>query len=253
MNMKHTLQASTVTQKGVSFRWNSAMAPQPSQFQKGHDFEKRVFDAIRGQKWKEVTLQPLDSQGKPVMEDGKELRVRMDIVRFGNNNNLRLLECKSSQSAPLTHNQKIGFECMEKNGFEVVTHHLFLPKGYRQGPTKVEIVRPESAEWQVSSPAQGPGPVMTKREVAMLHLFAALLSLELHATHPRFAKEVCKEIKSKYHPLEQDAKLLKVLDYFAFWKRNPGFLDKLRNQGHDPFHPSMVSMILDEPNSQSRL
>lgn len=210
---------------------------------KGDDFENRVGDAVRGHIWKEVLLQPLDSKGEPVQkQDGSSLRVRMDIVRFGNDGNLRLLECKSSQSASLTKNQKEGFPEMEANGFEIVSDQDFLPRGYRQGPTKVEVIRPDNDSWQ-TNPHAHVRPL--SQDVIERWKYAVCVAWTIvEAKHPEFFKEVVSRgiLPGMNFALDK---------HVVFWTQvaHPKFRENLCDQGRDPFHPSQVSKILNQPKS----
>ena len=57
--------------------------------------------------------------------------------------NIIYIECKSSQTSPLTENQKVGFPELEKSGGVIVGEGK---PGFEGGtiipPTKVEIIRP---------------------------------------------------------------------------------------------------------------
>ncbi|WP_279083804.1 hypothetical protein [Gilliamella apis] len=57
--------------------------------------------------------------------------------------NIIYIECKSSQTAPLTKNQKVGFPELEKSGGVIVGEGKPWFEGGRIiPPTKVEIIKP---------------------------------------------------------------------------------------------------------------
>lgn len=66
------------------------------------------------------------------------------MTRDGNGG-LSCIECKSSSSAPLTQNQKIGYPDLEKNGGTIVgAGKPGFEGGTKIPSTQVIIIRPES-------------------------------------------------------------------------------------------------------------
>ncbi|WP_343656073.1 hemagglutinin repeat-containing protein [Paraburkholderia caribensis] len=104
---------------------------------KGDAFENEKADAAR------TTYPEVGQQVTIKTSDGT--RARLDIVTRDSNGNIGCIECKSSDSAPLTKNQAIAFPLVESQGAVVVGKGK---PGFEGGtvipPTKVEIVRPPS-------------------------------------------------------------------------------------------------------------
>ncbi|MDR6386827.1 hemagglutinin repeat-containing protein, partial [Paraburkholderia caribensis] len=104
---------------------------------KGDAFESEKADAAR------TTYPEVGQQVTIKTSDGT--RARLDIVTRDSNGNIGCIECKSSDSAPLTKNQAIAFPLVESQGAVVVGKGK---PGFKGGtvipPTKVEIVRPPS-------------------------------------------------------------------------------------------------------------
>ena len=73
------------------------------------------------------------------------VRTRVDAIGIDSNENVVIHEVKSSLTAPLTKNQKIAFEEIEKNGGVVVGKGKgIFRRGYKiPAGTKIEIIRPE--------------------------------------------------------------------------------------------------------------
>ena len=139
----------------------------PPQFKVGRDWEEVVISSFRkGLNVREVLLQPLTDDEVGMTVDGKPLLIRIDIVRL-NGDKWRFIECKSSQTAPLTRNQKIGFPQIEKYGARVCTSKVHsISKDSFIPPTKVEIVRPEHGGPHQPKKAVGPNQVCTLGEIA---------------------------------------------------------------------------------------
>ncbi len=71
--------------------------------------------------------------------------VRIDMVGKDANGKLTCVECKSSATAPLTKNQKVGYPEIEKSGATVIgAGRPGFETGTKIPPTKVEIVRPDT-------------------------------------------------------------------------------------------------------------
>lgn len=77
-----------------------------------------------------------------VKDNGKPLTMRVDIMKL-NKSGPALIECKNAPFAPLTRNQAAAIPNIEKNGFKVLSDRPQAPKGRTDGPTKVQVVRPE--------------------------------------------------------------------------------------------------------------
>jgi RHS repeat-associated protein len=105
--------------------------------EKGAKFEKKVLNDIT------ETQTNLVEQITVKTQSG--IKTRIDIVgRDKSTGQIKLTEAKSSQTAPLTKNQKIAFPELEKTGGTVVGEGKeSFPGGSAIPPTKVDVVRPE--------------------------------------------------------------------------------------------------------------
>ncbi|KAF1028627.1 MAG: hypothetical protein GAK37_02149 [Pseudomonas sp.] len=104
--------------------------------QQGKDFEDEyygVYSVDRNQHGREVTVKTQSGT-----------RVRVDMLGLDAKGTLSCIECKSSDTAPLTRNQKIAFPEIEDSGAVVVGKGKpGFPGGTVIPPTKVQIVRPK--------------------------------------------------------------------------------------------------------------
>lgn len=103
---------------------------------KGREFEDETYgdySSTRSQTGREVTVKT--SSGT---------RTRIDMMGREADGSISCVECKSSETAPLTPNQKVAFPEIEKSGAVVVGKGKpGFPGGTELPPTKVEIVRPK--------------------------------------------------------------------------------------------------------------
>jgi len=75
---------------------------------------------------------------------GDLTRTRIDMMGRDADGNISCVECKSSETAPLTRNQKLGFPEIEKTGATVVGKGKpGFTGGTRIPPTRVDILRPD--------------------------------------------------------------------------------------------------------------
>ena len=111
----------------------------------GAAFEKVVTKQLKSRGHtdvaEQVTVKPngLQTDGKPYPN------VRLDNVSRNQNGAVVLTDAKSSATAGLTKNQKIGYPALQQNGGTVMGQKgadLGYPAGFQIGPTKVIIVRP---------------------------------------------------------------------------------------------------------------
>jgi hypothetical protein len=73
------------------------------------------------------------------------VKTRLDMMGRDTDGEISCVECKSSDTAPLTKNQKAAFPEIEKTGATVVGKGKpGFPGGTRIPPTRVEILRPDS-------------------------------------------------------------------------------------------------------------
>lgn len=74
----------------------------------------------------------------------ENVRTRVDAIGLDEKGNIVIQEYKSSMTAPLTKNQKIAFEALEKYGGRIVTKEKGIFKHGREIPagTKIAIIRP---------------------------------------------------------------------------------------------------------------
>ncbi|MHC8400513.1 S-type pyocin domain-containing protein [Pseudomonas sp. MDT1-17] len=102
----------------------------------GKDFEDTTYEEFsqkQGQSGREVTVKT---------ESGT--RTRLDMLGRNTDGDITCVECKSSETAPLTKNQKSAFPEIERSGATVVGKGKpGFPGGTQIPPTKVEIVRPK--------------------------------------------------------------------------------------------------------------
>ena len=101
--------------------------------EKGKAFEKKVGESLGNNKASQVTIEAADGT-----------KTRVDFVQK-KDGRVTLIEAKSSQTAPLTSNQKIAHPQIEQSGGIIrgkKGEFIGLPNGERIPPTKVDIVRP---------------------------------------------------------------------------------------------------------------
>lgn len=88
-----------------------------------------------------------DTAREVTIKTGSGMNVRVDIMTKDSNGNIFCIECKSSATAPLTPNQKIGYPEIEKHGG--VISGAGKP-GFESGtvipPTKINVVRPDKGK-----------------------------------------------------------------------------------------------------------
>ncbi len=104
--------------------------------QKGKAFEEASFDEfskIKPEAAREVTV-----------KTDSGVRTRIDMMGRDADGNISCVECKSSETAPLTRNQKLGFPEIEKTGATVVGKGKpGFTGGTRIPPIRVDIIRPD--------------------------------------------------------------------------------------------------------------
>lgn len=100
----------------------------------GKEFEKHVGEILGKNKASQVTIETVDGT-----------RTRVDFIQNTSEQH-RLIEAKSSKTAPLTKNQKIAFPQIETSGGIIKGNkgtEMGLPSGTVMPPTKVEVIRPD--------------------------------------------------------------------------------------------------------------
>jgi len=100
-----------------------------------------------GDAFEKVTLEGLKAIKEAVTQitivTDSGVKTRVDIVTIDNDENISCIECKSSQTARLTRNQKAAFPEIGKSGGRVAGKGKpGLPGGTRIPPVKVQVVRP---------------------------------------------------------------------------------------------------------------
>ena len=104
-------------------------------YQNGKDYEQAKYE-----KFKETQV---ESAREVTLVTDEGTKIRLDMIGRDQQGNISCAECKSSQTAPLTENQKVGFPELEKSGGVIVGEGK---PGFEGGtiipPTKVEIIRP---------------------------------------------------------------------------------------------------------------
>ncbi|MGG4664585.1 VENN motif pre-toxin domain-containing protein [Providencia vermicola] len=104
--------------------------------EKGKEFEQKHYEKYQQEN--------ITSQREITIKTESGTKVRVDMIGKDKNGVINCVECKSSQTAPLTDNQKIGYPDLEKNGGIIVGEGKpGFEGGTKLPPTKVEIVRPE--------------------------------------------------------------------------------------------------------------
>ncbi|MEA4937537.1 MAG: hypothetical protein VB102_13005 [Paludibacter sp.] len=101
---------------------------------KGKAFEKQVGESLGNSKASQVTIEAVDGT-----------KTRVDFVQK-QDGKVILTEAKSSQTAPLTPNQKKAHPQIEQSGGTVRGNKgtsVGLPNGEKIPPTKIDIVRPK--------------------------------------------------------------------------------------------------------------
>jgi hypothetical protein len=86
----------------------------------------------------------VDAGDELTVETQSGARTRLDyLFRDPTTNGIRCIECKSSETAPLTPNQEIAFPEIEASGATIVgAGKPGFPGGTKIPPTKVEVIRP---------------------------------------------------------------------------------------------------------------
>ncbi|WP_444997653.1 RHS repeat domain-containing protein [Aliikangiella sp. IMCC44359] len=106
---------------------------------KGKEFEEK--------KAKEIKADPNNSDvaREITVKTKKGVKTRLDIVSKDTKGTIKCTECKSSDTAPLTKNQKKAFPEIAESGATVVGKGKpGFPGGTKIPPTKVEVVRPKT-------------------------------------------------------------------------------------------------------------
>ncbi|MEX0425884.1 hypothetical protein KDV38_19455 [Providencia rettgeri] len=104
--------------------------------EKGKAFEQKHYEKYQQEN--------VTSQREITIKTENGTKVRVDMIGKDKNGVINCVECKSSQTAPLTDNQKTGYPDLEKNGGIIVGEGKpGFEGGTKLPPTKVEIVRPE--------------------------------------------------------------------------------------------------------------
>ena len=102
---------------------------------RGREFEDEVYgeySSTRSEAGREVTVKTKSGT-----------RTRIDMVGREPDGSISCVECKSSDTAPLTPNQKVAFPEIEQSGAVVVGKGKpGFPGGTEIPPTKVDVVRP---------------------------------------------------------------------------------------------------------------
>ncbi|WP_430875385.1 VENN motif pre-toxin domain-containing protein, partial [Gilliamella sp. G0441] len=105
--------------------------------QQGKKFEKSYYDEYKRDK--------VESAREVTIKTENGTKVRLDMIGKDKNGNITCIECKSSDKAPLTPNQKVGFPDLEKNGGTIIGDGKpGFEGGTKIPPTKVEVVRPDN-------------------------------------------------------------------------------------------------------------
>ena len=119
--------------------------------QRGKEYEDESFEEYsktRPEAAREVTVKA---------DNG--VKTRVDIIGRDADGEISCVECKSSETAPLTKNQKSAFPEIEKTGGTVVGKGKpGFPGGTRIPPTRIDIIRP-------NQPSEGADMSITETKV----------------------------------------------------------------------------------------
>lgn len=119
----------------------------PATFPPTVQSNKAAGDAFEGK-----VVNDLKSQGANVVQQvtvktDSGVRTRIDIITKDANGNLECVECKASDTAPLTKNQKAAFPEIQQSGATVVGRGKpGIPGGTRIPPQTVKVVRPQTTQ-----------------------------------------------------------------------------------------------------------
>ncbi|OCG41485.1 hypothetical protein [Gilliamella sp. Bif1-4] len=104
--------------------------------QQGKKFEESYYDEYKTDKVESAREVTIKTEGGT--------KIRVDMIGRDENGNITCIECKSSDTAPLTPNQKVGFPDLEKNGGTIIGDGKpGFEGGTKIPPTKIEIIKPE--------------------------------------------------------------------------------------------------------------
>ncbi|KER03276.1 hemagglutinin repeat-containing protein [Photorhabdus temperata] len=110
-------------------------------YEKGKEFEQSVYDKLKQDPKLKTPVREV------TIETNEGTKVRVDIMAKDRDGSIRCIECKSSQTAPLTKNQKTGFPELKEGGGTVVGKgRPGFESGTKIPPTEVEIVRPNAKD-----------------------------------------------------------------------------------------------------------
>ncbi|OCG42890.1 VENN motif pre-toxin domain-containing protein [Gilliamella sp. Bif1-4] len=107
-------------------------------YQQGKKHENDVYNKIKNNP--ELT----DPAREVTVETANGTKIRIDVISRDKEGKIVCFECKSSDTAPLTPNQKVGFPDLEKNGGTIIGDGKpGFEGGTKIPPTKVDVVRPK--------------------------------------------------------------------------------------------------------------
>ncbi|VUD51028.1 tRNA3(Ser)-specific nuclease WapA [Thalassocella blandensis] len=104
---------------------------------------KQVGEAFEKQVKEQLEKTDTDVAEQVTIKTKSGTKTRVDLVSKDKDGNIKCTECKSSETAPLTKNQKQAFPEIEESGGTVVGKGKpEYPGGTEIPPTKVDVVRP---------------------------------------------------------------------------------------------------------------
>jgi len=105
---------------------------------------KEKGKAFEDKSYVDYSKSKVESVREVTVKTDSGVRTRIDMMGRDADGNVSCVECKSSETAPLTRNQKLGFPEIEKTGATVVGKGKpGFPGGTTIPPTRVEIIRPD--------------------------------------------------------------------------------------------------------------
>ncbi|WP_324726794.1 S-type pyocin domain-containing protein, partial [Pseudomonas chlororaphis] len=107
---------------------------------------KKNGKAFEDTTYNDYSKSKVESAREITVETESGTRTRLDMMGRDAEGNISCVECKSSETAPLTRNQKRGFPEIEKGGAIIVGKGKpGFPGGTEIPPTRIEIIRPDTA------------------------------------------------------------------------------------------------------------
>ena len=107
---------------------------------------KLAGEAFENQAGDQLEAFGVDAGNEVTLQTQSGAKTRLDyLFRDPTTNAIRCVECKSSETAPLTPKQEVAFPEIESSGATIVgAGKPAFPRGTIIPPTKVEVIRPSN-------------------------------------------------------------------------------------------------------------